>query len=145
MSAKFVMFKDRATKFRFRLVAPNGEIIAASEAYESKASCLNGIKSIQKNAPIAKIEDDTAAKKPAAKEPAAKAPAAKAPAKKAAAKKAAAKKPAAKKAPAAKPALKKAAPKKPEVKKPEVKVPEVKPPEPKPPVVPEAAPEQKPV
>ncbi|MCL2155013.1 MAG: DUF1508 domain-containing protein [Leptospirales bacterium] len=76
MAAKFVVYLDKAKKFRFRLVAPNGEIIAVGEAYESKASCLNGIKSIQKNAPIAVINDETIKKedpaKPAAKKPAAK-------------------------------------------------------------------------
>lgn len=84
MAAKFVVFHDKAKKFRFRLLASNGEIIAVGEAYESKASCLNGIKSIQKNAPTAPIVDETIPKEtkkeaPAKKEPKAK----KAPAKKA--------------------------------------------------------------
>jgi uncharacterized protein YegP (UPF0339 family) len=82
MAAKFVVYKDRAQKFRFRLLASNGEIIAAGEAYETKASCLNGIKSIQKNAPTAKIEDETVKKDAPEKAPAKK-PAAKKPAKKA--------------------------------------------------------------
>jgi len=90
MAAKFVVYFDKAKKFRFRLVAPNNEIIAVGEAYESKAACLNGIKSIQKNAPIAAVVDDTVKKaeekKAAAKKPAAKKTAAKAPAKKPAAK-----------------------------------------------------------
>ena len=59
MASKFVVYHDKAKKFRFRLVAPNGEIIAVGEAYESKAACLNGIKSIQKNAPIAPVVDET--------------------------------------------------------------------------------------
>ena len=67
MAAKFVVYFDRAKKFRFRLVAPNGEIIAVGEAYESKASCLNGIKSIQRNAPIAAIIDETVKKEAPAK------------------------------------------------------------------------------
>ena len=62
MSSKFVVYHDKANKFRFRLVAPNGEIIAVGESYESKASCLNGIKSIQKNAPIAVLIDETVKK-----------------------------------------------------------------------------------
>ena len=77
MAAKFVVYRDKAKKFRFRLIAPNGEIIAVGEAYESKASCLNGIKSIQKNAPIAAIIDDTIIKKEDPDKPAAKKPAAK--------------------------------------------------------------------
>lgn len=52
---KFEWYKDKAGKFRFRLVAPNGETIATSEAYASKDGCVNGIESVKKNAPIAKI------------------------------------------------------------------------------------------
>ena len=37
-------------KFRFNLVAPNGQVIATSEAYESKASAINGIESVKRNA-----------------------------------------------------------------------------------------------
>ena len=97
MTAKFVVYYDRAKKFRFRLVAPNGEIIAVGEDYERKASCLNGIRSIQKNAPIAVIEDETLKKevpekKPVKKGPVKKGPAKKGPAKKTAVKKAAVKK-----------------------------------------------------
>jgi hypothetical protein len=52
---KFEMYKDKSGKFRFRLVAPNGETIATSEAYASEDGCKNGIESVKKNAPIAKI------------------------------------------------------------------------------------------
>ena len=55
MAGKFEVFKDKANKFRFRLKAGNGEIIAVGEAYESKAGCFNGIESIKRNAPDAKI------------------------------------------------------------------------------------------
>ena len=54
---KFEIFKDAAGKFRWRLKAPNGEIIAASEAYESKDGCKNGINSVKMNAPKAEIAD----------------------------------------------------------------------------------------
>lgn len=47
---KFEIFKDKAGEFRFRLKAPNGEIIAASEGYTTKNSCLGGIDSVRKNA-----------------------------------------------------------------------------------------------
>ena len=56
---KFELFKDAAEKFRFRLVASNGEVIAVGEAYESKAGCKNGIESVKKNAPIAQVVDLT--------------------------------------------------------------------------------------
>ena len=56
---KFEIYKDAAGKFRWRLKAPNGEIIAASEAYESKDGCKNGISSVKTNAPKAEIADMT--------------------------------------------------------------------------------------
>ncbi|WP_455277557.1 YegP family protein [[Eubacterium] cellulosolvens] len=59
MPAKFEVFKDASEQFRFRLVAPNGEIIAASEAYTTKAACMNGIESVKTNAPVAEIDDQT--------------------------------------------------------------------------------------
>ena len=52
---KFEMYTDKAGKCRWRLKAANGETIATSEAYESTASCKNGIASVKKNAPIAEI------------------------------------------------------------------------------------------
>ena len=52
---KFEVYLDKAGEFRFRLKARNGEIIAASEGYKAKASCLNGIESVKKNAPDAEI------------------------------------------------------------------------------------------
>ena len=53
---KFEVYVDKAGEFRFRLKARNGEIIATSEGYKAKASAMNGIASIGKNAPEAKIE-----------------------------------------------------------------------------------------
>ena len=53
---KFELFTDKAGEFRFRLKARNGEIIAVSEGYKKKDSCLNGIESVRKNAPEAPIE-----------------------------------------------------------------------------------------
>ncbi len=44
---------------KFDLKASNGEVIATSEVYKTKASCLNGVKSVAKNAPVANIEDQT--------------------------------------------------------------------------------------
>ncbi|WP_163747963.1 YegP family protein [Mycolicibacterium helvum] len=57
MAGKFEITKDKAGKFRFRLKAGNGEIIAVSEAYETKASANNGIESVKKNAPDAAVVD----------------------------------------------------------------------------------------
>ena len=53
---KFEMYTDKAGEFRFRLKARNGEIIAVSEGYKSKSSCLNGIDSVRRNAPDAAVE-----------------------------------------------------------------------------------------
>lgn len=52
---KFEIYSDSSGKCRCRLKAPNGEIIATSEAYESQSSCKNGIESVKKNAPMADV------------------------------------------------------------------------------------------
>ena len=52
---KFELFADKAGQFRFRLTARNGQIIAVSESYTTKAACENGIESVQKNAPNAEV------------------------------------------------------------------------------------------
>lgn len=51
--------KDKAGKYRFRLKSGNGEIIAVSEAYVTKASAKSGIESVKKNAPDAQVVDLT--------------------------------------------------------------------------------------
>jgi uncharacterized protein YegP (UPF0339 family) len=53
----FEVTMDKAGKYRFRLKAPNGEIIATSEAYESKDGCMNGIESVKKNAAKAAVKE----------------------------------------------------------------------------------------
>lgn len=55
---KFEMYQDKAGEYRFRLKARNGEIIAVSEGYTAKAGCLNGIESVQKNAPGAEVVEE---------------------------------------------------------------------------------------
>ena len=55
---KFEMYEDKAGEFRFRLKARNGEIIATSEGYKTKASCENGIEYVKKNAPEAEITQE---------------------------------------------------------------------------------------
>ena len=52
---KFEVYKDKKGEFRFRLKARNGEVIAVSEGYKAKPSCLNGLESVKKNAPDAEI------------------------------------------------------------------------------------------
>jgi uncharacterized protein YegP (UPF0339 family) len=91
MPGKFVVKKGSTGKFRFNLLSSNGQVVASSEAYNSKASAMNGIKSVQKLAPDATVEDQTT-KEWAAGEDARKASAAAKTSKKSGAKKAAAKK-----------------------------------------------------
>ncbi|HXB87590.1 YegP family protein [Mycobacterium sp.] len=50
---------DRAAWARFGHSAPNGEIIAASQGYETKANAEKGIEAIKTHAPGAKVEDHT--------------------------------------------------------------------------------------
>lgn len=58
MKTKFQIYKDADEKCRFRLLDENNKIIASGEAYEKYASCINGIKSIQRNC-HSEIEDLT--------------------------------------------------------------------------------------
>ena len=53
---KFELYEDKGGEFRFRLKAKNGQIIAVSEGYTSKAGCVNGIESVKKNAAVAEVE-----------------------------------------------------------------------------------------
>ena len=55
---KFVV-KETKTGIKFDLCAGNGEVIATSEVYASAASCKKGIASVQKNAPLAAVENQT--------------------------------------------------------------------------------------
>ena len=77
MPGKFVVKKGTTGKFRFSLVSTNGQVVATSEAYETKRAAMNGIASVKKLAADAEVEDTTAAAKPAAaSKPAARKPAA---------------------------------------------------------------------
>jgi uncharacterized protein len=59
MAGKFELYKDAAGKFRFRLKASNGQVIATGEAYESRASAMKGIESVRNNAGAATLDDQT--------------------------------------------------------------------------------------
>lgn len=59
-AGKFVIKKGRTGQFRFSLVGRNGQIVATSETYTTKASCMNGIKAVKTLAGDATIEDQTA-------------------------------------------------------------------------------------
>lgn len=51
MAGKFELKKSKNDKFYFSLLAGNGQVILSSEMYEAKASAVNGIESVRKNAP----------------------------------------------------------------------------------------------
>ncbi|MFG1997961.1 YegP family protein [Spirillospora sp. NPDC048911] len=59
MAGKFMLKKGSTGKYHFNLVATNGQVIATSESYESKAAALKGIESVRKNAAEAELVDQT--------------------------------------------------------------------------------------
>ena len=58
--AKLVIYRDVAGQYRWRLVANNGEKVAASEAYVSKQGALNSAQRVKILAASATIVDNTA-------------------------------------------------------------------------------------
>jgi uncharacterized protein len=52
MAGKFEVKTAKSGQTHFNLLASNGQVILQSEMYESKASALNGIESIKKNASL---------------------------------------------------------------------------------------------
>ncbi len=59
MPGKFIVKKGTTGKFRFSLLSTNGRVVATSEAYNTKAACLNGIKAVRTLAGDAVLEDQT--------------------------------------------------------------------------------------
>jgi uncharacterized protein YegP (UPF0339 family) len=59
LPAKFVIKKGPTGKFRFNLLSSNGQVLATSEAYNSKASAMGGVRSIKRIAADAEVEDQT--------------------------------------------------------------------------------------
>ena len=51
MAGKFELWTDKGGDWRFNLKASNGQVIATSQGYASKASAMNGIDSVKSNAP----------------------------------------------------------------------------------------------
>ena len=55
MFGKYELYKSRAGKWRWRLKARNGEIIAmASQGYSSKQAAKRGLRSVRINAPLSR-------------------------------------------------------------------------------------------
>lgn len=59
MAGKFEVYEDSSGKFRFRLKADNGEVVATGQAYETKAAAVKGTKAVQRAAADAAIKDLT--------------------------------------------------------------------------------------
>lgn len=57
MAGKFEVYTDKAGKFRFRLKASNGQVVASGEAYDTKAAAKNGCEAVQRAAAGAEIVD----------------------------------------------------------------------------------------
>lgn len=58
--AKFVIYRDIDEQYRWRLVADNGEKVAASEGYVSRQGALNSANRVKILAASATIVDNTA-------------------------------------------------------------------------------------
>jgi len=58
MAGKYELYKSSNGEYRFRLKAGNGEVIATSEGYSTKASALGGIDSVKRNADSEVVELD---------------------------------------------------------------------------------------
>lgn len=52
---KFELYLDNAGKYRFRLKATNGQIVAISEAFAEKEGCLAEVELVRQNAVNAEI------------------------------------------------------------------------------------------
>ncbi len=55
VAGKFEVYQDKAGKYRFRLKAGNGEVVAVGEGYESKSSAKAGCEAVQRAAAGASI------------------------------------------------------------------------------------------
>ncbi|HOC13112.1 MAG TPA: YegP family protein [Propionicimonas sp.] len=52
---KFEIYPDAAGKYRWRLKASNGQIIASGQGYATERSCRDGIESVKKHAASAEV------------------------------------------------------------------------------------------
>ena len=52
---KYELYLDKTGEYRFRLKASNGEIIAVSEGYKSKSSCIGAIECVKSTVNTAEI------------------------------------------------------------------------------------------
>ncbi|GAB3134516.1 YegP family protein [Tsukamurella serpentis] len=57
MAGKFEVYEDNAGKFRFRLKAGNGEVVATGQGYTSRKGAHDGVAAVQRAAEGAKVVD----------------------------------------------------------------------------------------
>lgn len=55
MAAKFEVYKDKSGKFRFRLKAGNGEVVAVGEAYATHQGAKDGAEAVRRAATTAGV------------------------------------------------------------------------------------------
>jgi uncharacterized protein YegP (UPF0339 family) len=58
-TGRFVVRKGATGNYGFDLVAKNGQVIASSQSYKTKASALKAVQSVKRNAPDAEVDDQT--------------------------------------------------------------------------------------
>ena len=63
-NGKFVIKRGRGGRTHFVLLASNGRVVATSETYESKESCLKGIAAVKRLAADASVIEADAAPTP---------------------------------------------------------------------------------
>ena len=56
---RFTIYKDKSGEFRFRIVATNGNVLAASEGYAARASAQGAIDRITSDAADADVVHET--------------------------------------------------------------------------------------
>lgn len=62
MAGKFEVYQDKGGKYRFRLKASNGQVVASGQAYESKSAAKKGCESVLKaatGAPVVEVESES--------------------------------------------------------------------------------------
>jgi uncharacterized protein len=57
VAGTFEVYEDKAGKYRFRLKAGNGEVVAQGEAYETRDGARRGCEAVQRAADGASIKD----------------------------------------------------------------------------------------
>ncbi|MGV9263081.1 YegP family protein [Kitasatospora sp. NPDC003701] len=61
MAGKFEVYEDAGGKYRFRLKAGNGEIVATGQGYASKEAAHKGVDAVRRAAADASVVDVKAA------------------------------------------------------------------------------------